>query len=424
MTKTAVATPDEPEERKTRKSRGRKRANGEGTIYQRKDGRYEGAAFVPTTAGTEKRVRIYGRTREEVRKKLTKLLEQADQGIPVAAESWTLEEYLTYWLKHVVSVERRPKTYQGYEGVVRRYLIPELGKKRLGKLAGRDVRLALSRIRETCQCCRNGWDAEREVPQCCAKRPVECCGERLSVRMVQFIHAVLRNALASAVREEIVPRNVAKLVTVSTPKYKINRGLTVAQARDVLKAAREERLYALYVLALCLGLRRGELLGLRWDDVDLESGVLEITQTLQRVGGRLQFVAPKTERSERTVPLPGICVEALREHRERQKTERANAWPEWEENGLVFPSRRGTPLEPDNLRRSWGRIRTAAGVEDVRFHDMRHTCVSLLLAMGVPPHVVREIVGHSDIETTMTIYAHTALDDKRAALRKLGDALG
>lgn len=424
MTKNATSTPEEPENRKAKKSRGRKRANGEGTIYQRKDGRYEGAAYVPTTAGTEKRVSVYGRNREEVRKKLTKLLEQADQGIPVAAESWTVEQYLTYWLKHVVSVERRPKTLQGYEGVVRRYLIPELGKKRLGKLSGRDVRQALTRIRETCQCCRNGWDAERDVPRCCAKRPPECCGERLSVRMVQFIHAVLRNALASAVREEIVPRNVAKLVTVSTPKYKINRGLTVAQARAVLKAARDERLYALYVLALCLGLRRGELLGLRWDDVDLNAGTLTITQTLQRVGGRLRFVPPKTDRSERTVPLPSICVEALKEHRERQKAERADAWPEWDEHGLVFPSRRGTPLEPDNLRRSWGRIRAAAGLEDVRFHDMRHTCVSLLLALGVPPHVVREIVGHSDIEVTMTIYAHTALDEKRAALRKLGDALG
>ena len=423
MTKTANATP-EPEGRKPKKSRGRKRANGEGTIYQRKDGRYEGAAFVPTTAGTEKRVRVYGRTREEVRKKLTKLLEQADQGIPVAAESWTLEEYLTYWLKHVVSVERRPKTLQGYEGVVRRYLIPELGKKRIGKLSGRDVRQALTRIRETCQCCRNGWDAERETPQCCAKRPPECCGQRLSARMVQFIHAVLRNALASAVREEIVPRNVAKLVTVSTPKYKINRGLTVAQARRVLKAARDERLYALYVLALCLGLRRGELLGLRWDDVDLAGEVLEITQTLQRVGGRLQFVPPKTDRSERAVPLPEICVDALQGHRERQKAERAAAWPDWDEHGLVFPSRRGTPLEPDNLRRSWGRIRAAAGVEGVRLHDTRHTCVSLLLALGVQPHVVRDIVGHSDIDVTMTIYAHAALDDKRAALRKLGDALG
>jgi integrase len=178
------------------------------------------------------------------------------------------------------------------------------------------------------------------------------------------------------------------------------------------------------VLALCLGLRRGELLGLRWADVDLEAGTLEVVHALQRVGGELRFVRPKTEDSERTIPLPEICIEALRAHRERQKTDRSNAWPNWQENDLVFPSRIGTPLEPDNLRRSWGRIRKTANLGDVRFHDIRHTCVSLLLDLGVPPHIVRDIVGHSDIEVTMTIYAHAALDEKRKALKKLGDALG
>jgi integrase len=424
MPKTTTATPDGPEDRRPRRGRGRKRANGEGTIYQRKDGRFEGAAFVPTTAGTFKRVRLYGRTHDEVRRKMTKLLEQADQGIPVAAESWTVERYLTYWLDHVVRVERRPKTYQGYEGVVRRYLIPELGKKQLDKLNARDVRLFITRVREACQCCRHGWDASREIPLCCAKPKPECCASRLSVRMVQSIHAVLRNALEMAVREEIVPRNVAKLVKVTTPKYKVNRGLSVAQARAVLDAAYEDRLYALYVLALCLGLRRGELLGVRWADVDLDAGTLEVVHALQRVGGELRFVRPKTDDSERTIPLPTICVDALLLHKERQQRERSDAWPDWKENGLVFPSRVGTPLEPDNLRRSWGRVRTAAKIGDVRFHDIRHTCVSLLLDLGVPPHIVRDIVGHSDIDVTMTIYAHAALDEKRKALRKLGDALG
>ncbi|WP_440107488.1 site-specific integrase [Streptosporangium sp. H16] len=192
----------------------------------------------------------------------------------------------------------------------------------------------------------------------------------------------------------------------------------------VLKAAHEHRLSALYVLALCLGLRRGELLGLRWVDIDLDGAKLEVIQTLQRVEGRLQFVRPKTNDSERTVPLPSICVEALRAHRKQQFAERSDRWDDWEEHGLVFPSRRGTPMEPDNLRRSWGAIRKAAGLGDMRFHDLRHTCVTLLLNLGVPPQVVRDIVGHSDIEVTMTIYAHVSLDDKRNALGKLGDALG
>ncbi|MGI8452014.1 MAG: N-terminal phage integrase SAM-like domain-containing protein [Streptosporangiaceae bacterium] len=223
MTKTAIATPDEPRRPqdpgpKGRRSRSRKRANGEGTIYQRKDGRYEGAAFVPTTAGTVKRVRLYGRTREDVRRQLTKLLEQADQGIPVAAESWTVAKYLAYWLGHVVKPGRKPRTYQGYEGVVRLYLIPELGNKRLSKLAARDVRVFITRIRSQCLCCKHGIDAARAEPQCCARPGGECCESRLSVRMIQSIHAVLRNALESAVREEVIPRNVAKLVQVATPK--------------------------------------------------------------------------------------------------------------------------------------------------------------------------------------------------------------
>jgi integrase len=176
--------------------------------------------------------------------------------------------------------------------VVRLYLIPELGNQRLAKLATRDVRVFITHIRAQCLCCKHGVDAARDEPQCCARPGGECCESRLSVRMVQLIRAVLRNALESAVREEVIPRNVAKLVRVATPKYTVNRGLSIAQARRALRAAKGERLYALYVLALCPDLSRGELLGLRWEDVDLDSGTLEVVQALQRVGGALRFVRP------------------------------------------------------------------------------------------------------------------------------------
>jgi integrase len=377
---------------------------------------------VPTTAGTYKRAQGYAKTHDEARRKLTELVQRADQGVPVASVNWTVAEYLTYWLHQVVRDERRPKTYQGYEGVVRLHLIPGLGRKRLGRLTAQDVRAFVTQTRQECQCCKHGWDAQLAEPRCCALG--QCCDSRLSARMVQSIHAVLRNALESAVREEIIPRNVAKLVQVPAPKYKVNRGLTAQQAKATLRAASAHRLAALYVLALFLGLRRGELLGLRWEDVDLDEAKLEVVHTLQRVGGSLRLVPPKTHDSARTVPLPAVCVEALREHQRRQDTERGQAWPDWEAHGLVFPSRRGTPMEPDNLRRSWGEIRRAAGLGTTRFHDLRHTCVTLLLDLGAPPHVVREIVGHSDIEVTMTIYAHVSLDEKRKALGKLGEVLG
>ena len=178
---------------------------------------------------------------------------------------------------------------------------------------------------------------ETQTAECCARKDGQCCNTKLSARMVQSIHAVLRNALESAVREELIPRNVAKLVRVPAPRYTVNRGLTVPQAKATLKAAGAHRLAALYVLALYLGLRRGELLGLCWQDVDLEESKLEVVQTLQRVGGSLRLVPPKTEDSARTVPLPPPCVEALLEHKKRQFAERADAWPDWEDHGLVFP---------------------------------------------------------------------------------------
>jgi len=217
---------------------------------------------------------------------------------------------------------------------------------------------------------------------------------------------------------------VGKLVRVPAPRYRVNRGLTVAQSKATLKSAADHRLAALYVLALFLGLRRGELLGLRWEHVDLDQATLEVVRTLQRVGGSLRLVPPKTEDSARTVPLPPVCVDALREHKRRQFSERADAWPDWQDHGLVFPSRRGTPMGPDNLRRSWAAIQRKAGLEPTRLHDLRHTCVTLLLDLGTPPHVVQEIVGHSAIEVTMTIYAHVSLAEKRKALGKLGETLG
>jgi integrase len=174
-----------------------------------------------------------------------------------------------------------------------------------------------------------------------------------------------------AVREEVIPRNLAKLVKVAAPRYSVNRSLTAAQARAVLASAGGQRLGALHVLALFLGLRRGELLGLRWDDIDLDGATLEVVQTLQRVGGALQLVPPKTPDSRRTVPLPAVCIDGLREHKRRQFHEPVDAWPDWEDHGLVFPSRRGTPMEPDNLRRSWSVIRAEAGLPAVRFHDLR-----------------------------------------------------
>ncbi|MER7173400.1 tyrosine-type recombinase/integrase [Streptomyces mesophilus] len=270
--------------------------NGEGTIYRRKDGRYEGAAYVLMPDGTYKRRRVYGSTWDEARQKLTEMLSKSDQHIPAADTTESLSTYLAYWLDHVVRHKVRPSTVYSYSKCVNAYIVPRLGKKKLARLSAKDIRLFLDWARQACQCCAQGRDAARpeDKRRCCAATPKVCCDRHLSPRMVQYLHAVLRNALQHAVREELVQRNVAKLVQVQTPRYRVGRGLSIAEARKLLAEVKDNRLHAAYVLALYLGLRRGELLGLHWSDVDLERGSLEIRTALQRVNGELTLTAPKT----------------------------------------------------------------------------------------------------------------------------------
>jgi integrase len=244
------------------------------------------------------------------------------------------------------------------------------------------------------------------------------------VRMVQYIHAVLRNALQNAVREELLTRNVAKLVQVETPDYEVGRGLTVAEAQRLLQTVQGIRWHSLYVLALLLGLRRGELLGLRWSDVDLEAGTLTVRQHLVRAGGELRIQAPKTRRSRRTLSLPPQVQAALRRQRAVQAADRLAAGSSWADNGPVFTTSLGTPIEPSNLTRHFYGVRDRAGLPKVRLHDLRHTCLTLLLNLGTRPHIAQAIAGRSHVDVTMMIYVHSGITEQTEALRRLGEAFG
>jgi integrase len=245
----------------------------------------------------------------------------------------------------------------------------------------------------------------------------------LSLRTVQQLHAILRVALQHAVREVVIPRNVAKLVQVPAGQRIEVRPLSVAETRMLLAAARSERLYALCVVLLAVGLQRGEALGLRWVDIDLDGRTLRVRRTLQRAAGKLHFVPPKTARSARTVPLPAVCVSALQEHRAKQETGRRKAGDSWQESGLVFTTAIGTAVEPRNVNRWFATLCERAGLRPVRLHDLRHTCATFLLTQGVPARVVMEILGHSAINVTMNIYAHVLPEVQRAAADRLDELL-
>jgi integrase len=230
---------------------------------------------------------------------------------------------------------------------------------------------------------------------------------KVSARTVQQVHAVLRAMLSQAVREELLARNVARLVQAPAPDREEIHPWAEAEARAFLAAARTHRLHALFVVALALGLRRGELLGLRWSDVDLSAGQLRVWQTLQRVrGDGVVFGPPKSRRSRRVLTMPAVVVQALKRHRSVQEHERGLADGNWHETGLVFTTATGRHVEPRNLNTAFARLIVRAGVRPIRFHDLRHTCATLLLAAGVSPRVVMDILGHSQIAVTMNIYGH------------------
>ncbi|MER6091732.1 tyrosine-type recombinase/integrase [Streptomyces bluensis] len=397
------------------------RANGEGTIYQRKDGRWEAAGYVLAADGTSKRVRVCGTTRREAAGKLAEKIADSNRGLPVATADSTVSDYLTYWLGSIAVHRLRENTHTRYTTCVRLHLIPGLGTKKIARLTAKDVRSFLDRLRTTCQCCARGLDTERKA--CCAVG--ECCQKRLSPLTVTYVHSVLKSALEHAVREDELPRNVARNVRTTAARPRRFRPLTAAEARRFLDTARTDRLHALYELALRTGLRKGEVLGLRWEDLDLNSGNATIRHSLQRTHtGGLTHLPTKTRASERRIALPTECIRSLKEHRAQQDRERETAGSDWRDSELVFTTPTGRPLDPANLTRRFRSFLDRPGLRRIRFHDLRHSTATLLLEQGVDLVVIKELLGHAHIGVTAGVYAHVRLRLQRQAIDALGHALG
>ncbi|GLW45266.1 site-specific integrase [Streptomyces sp. NBRC 14336] len=400
----------------------RVRANGDGTVYQRKDGRWEAAGYVLAPGNARKRIRVYGTTRKEALAKLTEKIAASNCGLPVSSAQGSVAAYLTYWLENVALHHLRETTHTRYTACVHRYLIPGLGKKKLAKLTAKDVRTWLNQLRTACQCCARGIDASRDEPRCCAVGT--CCSKRLSPLTLIYIHSVLKSALEHAVREEEIPRNVARNVRTGTPRPRRFEPLTADEARQLLTAVQGHRLHALFELALRTGLRKGELLGLRWEDLDLDAGTAAVRRTLQRTSaGGLTTLPSKTRASERRIALPTRCVQSLKLHHERQKSERETAGTTWQHDGHVFTTAQGRPIDPTNLTRTFTTLLCKAGLRRIRFHDLRHSTATLLLEQGIELVVIKELLGHAHIGVTATVYAHVRLRLQRDAIDILGHAL-
>jgi integrase len=412
----------------TPKNPGRK-ANGEGTVYQRKDGRWEASGYVLGTDGIRKRISVYGATRKQAMGKLTEKLAHSNKGLLVAGRTGTLGAYLDHWLDTVARHTLRSNTFDRYQAVVRLYIKPYLGNKNLTALTARDVRTWLARVRETCQCCHQGIDARRapakknpgNKPRCCAIG--QCCHKTLSEMTVQYLRTVLNSALQHAVREDELPRNVARNIKMPTARSQTFEPLTPEEARKLLTACANHPHGALIELTLRTGLRKSEVLGLRWSDLNLETGTLTVAQTLQRTKNGLVIAPTKTYRSLRRVALPRQCTTTLTAHREQQDKDRAAAGDHWQENGLVFTNPWGRALDPVNLLRRFHTLCDHAGIRRIRFHDLRHSCATLLLEQGVELVTIKELLGHANIGVTGNTYAHVRLRLQHDAIEAMNTAL-
>jgi integrase len=403
-----------------RKSRTAGRApNLASSIYLGSDNRWHGYVSMGRRSdGRPDRRHVQGPTEKAVLTKVRKLEQRRDAGtVTTAGKAPTVEQWLTHWLDTIAARKVEQSTWDGYESKIRIHLIPGLGAHRLDRLQPEHIEAFY----------------------------VSCDALGLSTATVLQLHRILSRALKVAVQRGHITRNVCTLVDAPSLRRAEVEPLTQADARAILRTATGRRNAARWSVALAIGLRQGEALGLRWTDVDLVNGAVSIRQALrrarwqhgcgktvcgkraancpQRSGGGLRTTTPKSQKSRRTIVLPTPLTEALRAHRAEQDTERMTAGELWTDHGLVFCQPTGRPIDP---RADWGEWKTllaAGGVRDARLHDARHTAATLLLVEGVPARVVMELLGHSQITLTLGTYSHVVPELKRTAADRMGAAL-
>ena len=375
-------------------------ASGESSIYKDEAGRWHGYVSMGLKEnGRRDRRHVSGTRRADVVAKARALEAKRDAGTAEAAgRAPTVGDWLDHWLEHIASRRVRARTLESYEALVRLHLRPGIGHHRLDRLQPEHLEQLYGSLLED---------------------------KGLSPATVLRLHRVLSRALRVAMQRGKLARNVATLVDPPAVKRPTTAlPLTVDEARRVLQAAEQARNPARWTVALAVGLRQSETLGLRWSDIDLDVGTLTVRRGLHRVAGKgLVYEEPKAERSRRTLALPGPLVMALRHHRAVQLEERRAAGALWEEHDLVFAQVNGRPLDKRSDWEGWKALLTRAGVREVRLHDGRHTAATLLLSEGVHPRVVMELLGHAQMRTTTDTYSHVMPALAREAAAKMSTAL-
>jgi integrase len=371
----------------------RKQGNGDGTIRRREDGRWEARIIL----SNGQRKSLYAKTRQEASRLMAEARQAREQGNEELSTRQTVEQYLLYWLETIKQHRIEPSTYVRCRYDVRRHLIPRLGRHQLTKLAAQHLQSFYA------QELADGY----------------------APGTVRNMHKTLHSALESAVKLGFVHRNVADMAEPPRGGSQEIVVLTEDQARTLLQTVRGDRLEALIVVALATGMRKGELQALRWQDIDLNAGIAQVTRTLKITPEGRRFGRAKTRYSRRTIALPAVAKEALEAHLMRQHEERSLLGDSWQDHDLVFCNENGERLPTSRLDAvGWyGRLLKRAGLPSIRFHDLRHTAATLLLARGVNVKVVSELLGHSSVAVTLSLYGHVLPHMQREAAVAMDQAL-
>jgi integrase len=324
-------------------------------------------------------------TRRDAEKALALWLSEIERGIAVDRSTKTVGEYLTYWLETSARHRVRASTFDSYQRLVGRYIIPSLGSVPLQKLSPAQVQAFYSS-----QLTGTGGRS----------------GTGLSPRSVRYLHALLHRALKEALALGLVARNVTEAVAPPKAVRPQIQSWDVAEAQQFLDVAQGDCYSPVWLIALHTGMRRGELLGLRWQDVDLDRSVLYVRQAVVQVGRDVRISEPKTASGRRTIALDPQCIAALRGHRARQLERRLALGRTWQDTGLVFTNELGGVIDPMNLYHRFIKLTVKAGLPRIPLHGLRHTHATILMKHGVHPKVASERLGHSDITLTLSTYSH------------------
>ena len=386
----------QPEKKRQQKPKGR--SHGEGSVFERKNGDRNKpfVAQIPLGGGKKKIVGYYATKQEAVTAK-NKALHEIEQIKRVGNTRQKVGEYLEYWLENIHRISVRLSSYVQTRNIIKHHLIPALGEIPIQKLTAREVQQFYGKLQE----------------------------EHLSSQRIRSVHIALHKALKDAVQADLLRDNVCDRVTLPRLDTGERHPLTQTQAQQFIQAAKGNPWETLLIVALTTGLRRGELRALRWQDIDLEKRIVHIHRSAISVNGYgVVDSEPKTHKSKRNIVLHAFVIEMLKNHRRVQLEQRLKKGATWKDLDLVFPNRVGDYFCKDSLYRNFARILRKAGLPPMHIHDLRHSAATILLAMGVNIRVVQEILGHSNISTTLGIYGHVLPGMQEEAMKKCGKILG